>query len=106
MTCEFGPHQMEVPLVEARVGDEVTIGVRSADILVASRDPVGLSARNRFPGRVVAVEPQAAGYEIAIDCGALLRCQVTPRAVASLHIEKGATVWAVVKVSSIAVLQE
>jgi molybdate transport system ATP-binding protein len=106
MTCGFGPHQIEVPLAEARVGEGLTIGVRAADVLLASQDPVGLSARNRFPGRVVNVEPHAAGYEVTIDCGVLLRCQVTPRAVAGLHIAPGATLWGVIKASSIAILQD
>jgi len=47
---------LETPLVRAAVGAGLRIGIRAGDILLATAEPREISARNVFPGRVVAVE--------------------------------------------------
>jgi molybdate transport system ATP-binding protein len=98
--CEGSGTSLEIPLVSARVGEEITVGIRADDVILASEEPRGLSARNRLPGRVAAVEPWGAGYEVTLDCGFPLRCHVTEGALQELGITTGKAVWAVVKASS------
>jgi len=98
--CEAGGVTLEIPLVEAVPGDEVTIGIRAEDIILASEEPRGLSARNRLPGAVRAVEARGTGYEVTLDCGLPLRCHVTEGALRDLHIIPEARLWAVIKASS------
>lgn len=74
--CEGNGTSLEIPLVNGRVGEEITVGIRADDIILASEEPRGLSAHNRLPGRVAAVEPWRAGYEVTLDCGFPLRCHV------------------------------
>ncbi|MSP78280.1 MAG: molybdenum ABC transporter ATP-binding protein [Dehalococcoidia bacterium] len=105
MLCEQGSVRLEVPLVDARVGEDITIGIRADDIILASSDPSGLSARNRLPGKVAEVAPRGAGYDVLLDCGVPLRCHVTQRAVEELGIRPGASLWAVVKASSCFVVE-
>mgnify|MGYP000535306881 CR=1 FL=1 len=52
MQCrlEGGAADLEVPLGLADVGASVRIAVRAGDILLASEQPRGLSARNVLPG--------------------------------------------------------
>ncbi|MBM3924619.1 MAG: molybdenum ABC transporter ATP-binding protein [SAR202 cluster bacterium] len=101
MTCARGVFRLEAPLSDARWGQKVTLGIRASDIILASEEPKGLSARNRLPGRVVSVEAHGAGYEVTLDCGAPLRCHVTQGAIRELGIKPGAQLWAVIKASSI-----
>jgi molybdate transport system ATP-binding protein len=101
MTCAKGGFRLEAPLSDVRRGQTVTLGIRASDIILASEEPRGLSARNRLPGKVVSVEAHGAGYEVSLDCGAVLRCHVTQGAIRELGIRPGAQMWVVIKASSI-----
>jgi molybdate transport system ATP-binding protein len=101
MGCCRGNFRLEVPLADAREGEQVTVGIRARDIVLASSEPAGLSARNLIPGWVESVELHGAAYEVVMDCSTvLLRCHVTRRAVAELAITAGTPLWAVIKTSS------
>ena len=63
MTCRLKPSEqsagtlsLETPLIRAAQGTNLRIGIRAGDVLLATREPVEISARNIFPGRVVSVE--------------------------------------------------
>src|SRR5271170_7134007 len=43
--------ELETPLVRAEIGSKLLIGIRAGDVLLATVQPVGLSARNIIPGR-------------------------------------------------------
>ena len=104
MVCRVGDSEtyLETPLAEAQEGDEVTIGIRASDIILARDAPSGLSARNVLEGTVTAVDPRSPGHDVTLDCGAglTLVSHVTRRAVTQLGIAQGARMWAVIKASS------
>ena len=121
MTCSGGGLQLEAPLDNPalNLGDqaatrsqprekaeEVTVGIRSSDIILASLELKGSSARNRLRGVVVSVEPRAPGYEVKLDCGMVLRCQITGASLKEMGVAPGQTLWAVFKVSSCFLVQE
>ena len=114
MVCEGGGISLEVPLrdISASQGEAchglepVTVGVRSSDIIVASREPEASSARNRLQGTVVSVELRPPGYEVTLDCGTELRCHITGRALAEMNIVPGQRLWAVFKASSCFLVSE
>lgn len=81
-------------------GDVVTVGIRASDIILASQEPVGSSARNRILGTVTGIEPRPPGYAIELDCGASLLCQVTGASLEEMSIRHGQQLWAVFKASS------
>ena len=54
--------------------DRVTVGIRASDIIVASQEPAGSSARNRIPGTVARVEARPPGFTVELDCGVPLLC--------------------------------
>jgi molybdate transport system ATP-binding protein len=60
MTCsvagEGGPVLLETPLVRGGIGTALRVGIRAGDILLATVPPVGLSARNVIPGRILSLE--------------------------------------------------
>ena len=109
MLCEIDGDSslvLETPIAEAREGDEVTIGIRASDIILAGDAPTGLSARNVLVGTVTSVTPRSPGHDVTIDCGSGLSLvsHVTRHAVTHLNIGPGARVWAVIKASSCFVL--
>ena len=105
MICQTlgeSPQTLETPLAEANEGDEVTIGIRASDVILASTAPAGLSARNILEGTVVSVAPRSPGYDISVDCGSglLLLSHITRHAVTQLGVSDGAKIWAVIKASN------
>ena len=114
MTCAGGGLRIEVALDEPSSpwGDagaapaEVTVAVRSSDIILAHREMTGSTARNRLRGRVSSVEPRSPGYEVTLDCGVPIRAQITGSALDEMNIQPGMELWAVFKASSCFLVQE
>lgn len=114
MICSGGGVKLEVPLDAETSGkddgseriENITVGIRSSDIILASEEPRGTSARNRLPGTVAALEPRPPGYEVTLDCGILLKAQVTGAAMSEIGIRPGQNIWAVFKASSCFIVQE
>jgi len=94
------PMELEVPLWEAEAGEIVGVAIRAGDILVASEEPRGLSARNVLVGRIVSLESRGYLVELKIEAGTQIVAHVTPGAVRSLGLERGQQVWMVIKTHS------
>ncbi len=111
MTCRGEGLRLEVPLGEAvQPGsggtDTVTVGIRASDIILATVEPVGSSARNRILGTVASIEARPPGYTVELDCGGHLRCQVTGAALEEMGLHVGQPLWAVFKASSCFLVDE
>src|SRR6266851_6226137 len=57
MSCRLAASkvELETPLVRADVGSTLRVGIRAGDILLATVQPTGLSARNVIPGQVISL---------------------------------------------------
>ena len=100
---------LEAPLDDGpqdSAGDWVTVGIRASDIILSSREPVGSSARNRFPGTVSRIEARPPGYTVELDCGVPLHCHVTGASLDEMEIREGQELWAVFKASSCFLVRE
>ena len=110
MTCVIRGLRLEVPLDEpaspSAGEDAVTVGIRASDIILASEEPRGISARNRMVGTVTRVELKPPGYQVTLDCGLPLQCHSTGAALSELGVEPGIALWAVFKASSCFLVQE
>lgn len=99
-----GEFRLETPLDggESGSGGEewVTVGIRASDIILALEEPAGSSARNRIAGTVAGVAPRPPGYMVDLDCGVMLRCQVTGASLEEMGIRAGQPLWAIFKASS------
>ncbi len=102
MTCKLSGSnvELETPLVRASTGTQLRIGIRAGDILLATVQPVGLSARNLIPGRVVSLPTHDVIVEARIDCGVEIRVHLTLAARDSLHLQPDSQVWLVIKTHS------
>jgi molybdate transport system ATP-binding protein len=92
--------EIEVPLSDAAPGDAIQLAVRAGDILLASQEPHGLSARNVLLGTVRTVARRGPTVAVRIDAGAPFDVHVTPGASDLLGLVAGRQVWVIVKTYS------
>jgi molybdate transport system ATP-binding protein len=102
MTCRIANHQVELetPLVRAEVGSTLRVGIRAGDILLATVKPVGLSARNILPGKIVSLAQRDVIVVATVECGIEVSVHMTLAARSSLELQAGCAVWLVVKTHS------
>jgi molybdate transport system ATP-binding protein len=111
MTCRLvasgnvRPILLETPLVRGGVGSPVRVGIRAGDILLATSAPVGLSARNVIPGRVVSLEQRDVIITARVNCGVEMDVHLTLAARDSLQIAPAREVWLVIKTHSCHLMQ-
>ena len=97
--------ELETPLVRAEVGSKLRVGISAGDILLATSAPVGLSARNILPGRVLSFSQRDAMVTARVDCGVELSVHLTLGARDSLGLAPGRQVWVIVKTHSCHLLE-
>jgi molybdate transport system ATP-binding protein len=96
--------ELETPLVRVGTGPVssalVRVGIRAGDILLATIQPQGLSARNVLPGRVLSLEQRDMIVVARVDCGVEMTVHLTLSARDDLRLQPGREVWLVVKTHS------
>ena len=104
---EGGGESFLVPLIDAPVGATRRIRVPAREVILAGRAPDSISLHNVVPGTVRRIA-QAVGrtvlVEVGLPTGALL-ARVTPDAIARLELAPGRPVLALIKSTSIEVLE-
>jgi molybdate transport system ATP-binding protein len=102
MTCRLAgsPVELETPLVRAEVGSHLRVGIRAGDILLATTQPYGLSARNIIPGRIISLEQRDVIVSAKVNCGVEMEVQLTLAARDALGLQSGGEVWLVLKTHS------
>jgi molybdate transport system ATP-binding protein len=102
MTCELvdGSVQLETPLVRAEVGTRLKVGISAGDILLATVQPVSLSARNVLAGTVRALTQRDVIVVADVECGVELKVHLTLAARDSLALASGSRVWLIIKTHS------
>ncbi len=103
MTCQLGNGkvELETPLVRADEGSRLRVGVRAGDLLLATEQPRGLSARNILPGTIRQLEQRDVIVAATVDCGGTeFEVHLTLGARDALQLAPGKNVWIVVKTHS------
>ena len=100
---EFAGGALEIPDVEALVGEQVRVRVRARDVSIALARPTGLSIRNVLAGTVVALgEEEGPSLDVRLDvAGTPLIARITRKSAAELGLRPGLEVFALVKSVSI-----
>ncbi len=96
MSCRVAQSKLELetPLVRTEVGANLRVGIGAGDILLASVQPAGLSARNVIPGRVVSLEQRDMIVAAVVDCGVPMEVKLTLAARDDLRLQPGRDVLA------------
>jgi molybdate transport system ATP-binding protein len=84
----------------------VRVAIRAGDILLATSEPHGLSARNVIEGRIVAMETRGALIRARVNCGVEFIVHLTPGAARTLELSIGRRVWLVLKTHSCHFVEE
>ncbi len=102
MTCQLSGSKvdLETPLVRAEVGSTLRVGIRAGDILLATIEPRGLSARNLIPGRVISLTQRDVIVVARVNCGVEVDVHLTLAARDSLALQPGQEIWLVIKTHS------
>lgn len=101
-TVQVGGREL-VAVSDLAPGSPVLVSLRPEDVLLvpAGHQLDGLSARNRLPGRVAAVEPLGALVRVRLDVGFPLRALVTRQAFEELGAGPGQELVALVKAPAV-----
>jgi len=91
---------IEAPMIRAQPGAEIRIAIRAGDIIVATKEPSGLSARNVLKGEITSLHRAKALVIAQVDAGARFEVHVTPKACDALDLKTGKPVWLVIKTFS------
>jgi molybdate transport system ATP-binding protein len=94
--------ELEVPLTNVPSDRRVPlrVAIRAGDIMLATEEPRGLSARNLLPGIIASVRREGATVIVHVDAGCRFEVHVTPSAAASLHLAASQRIWLVIKTHS------
>jgi molybdate transport system ATP-binding protein len=92
--------ELEIPLGPNQPGTQLQVAIRAGDILLATRPPQALSARNVLPGTLEALESRGALVIAQVQAGVRFLVHITPGAVRSLELSPGCPVWLVLKTHS------
>lgn len=79
------------------------VWVRADNVLIAREQPKGLSARNVWEGAIASIfrEPDGSALVSLVTKVGYISSRITPDALAELHLEEGATAWAIVKTHAV-----
>ncbi|MGA7557836.1 MAG: molybdenum ABC transporter ATP-binding protein [Terriglobales bacterium] len=103
MSCRLGSGEVELetPLVRAEVGSRLRVGMRAGDLLLATEEPHGLSARNVLRGTIRRLAQRDVIVAAIVDCsGTEFEVHLTLAARDALKLAPGKPVWVVVKTHS------
>jgi len=102
MTCQLSGSKvdLETPLVRAESGAKLRVGIRAGDIMLATVNPVGLSARNLIRGRIISLEQKDMIVVAKVECEVTFEVHLTLAARDSLSLQPGKEVWLVIKTYS------
>ncbi|HYX69880.1 MAG TPA: molybdenum ABC transporter ATP-binding protein [Terriglobales bacterium] len=102
MTCRLQGSEvdLEVPLARMEAGARARVAVRAGDILLATRPPSHLSARNVLAGTLASLQQRGVTVVAQVDCGVGMEVHLTPGACEALQLRAGLQVWLVVKTHS------
>jgi molybdate transport system ATP-binding protein len=102
MTCKLAGSnvELETPLMRAEIGKALRVGIRAGDILLATVKPVGLSARNILPGKIISLAQRDVIVMAKVDSGVEMSVHLTLAARDSLELRAGREVWLIVKTHS------
>jgi molybdate transport system ATP-binding protein len=91
--------ELRVPRLELPAGSKVRVRIRARDVMIAVREPTGLSALNVLPGVITEIGPSEGPIaELRLDCrGDALIARLTRQSIATLKLSNGRKVYAVIK---------
>jgi molybdate transport system ATP-binding protein len=95
---------IEAPYNGLSIGSQVTIGIRSEDIIVSREHLTQTSARNVLQGAIKNIIRDLDKTELVVFCGIDFKVSVTQAAIRALNLEVGSNVYLLIKARALHVL--
>jgi molybdate transport system ATP-binding protein len=90
-----------MPDINMQIGKDLRLHIRSRDVALAVKKPIGLSIRNILKGKIAEIEQEknTAYVEILIDIGEgqNIRSRITKAALSDLNLKIGKNIFALIK---------
>lgn len=95
--------EASIPGHAGETGHAVRVRIRARDVMIATVQPLGISALNIFHGKVASIaEDDDYSVYVNVDCdGAVIVARVTRLSRAALHLAAGSPVFLIVKALSL-----
>jgi molybdate transport system ATP-binding protein len=103
---ESGTCLIEVPFGNEALNERLTLAVPASDILLATRELQGVSARNLLRAQIISIEEKGNRTEVGVKSGVMWNVNVTRQAVKELHLVISQEVWLAIKTHSCYLLDE
>jgi molybdate transport system ATP-binding protein len=101
---DAGLCEIELPYNGMPAGSQITIGIRSEDIIISRERITQTSARNILQGKILDIISDVDKTEILADCGIHFRVSVTRAAVRKLDLDIGTDIYLMMKARAFHVL--
>ena len=95
---------LSVPFVEKSRGETIQVSIPPHEILVATEEPRGISARNILPGEITSLQRVQESCFLKVKAGFPFLVRVTPSAVEKLGLQEGRSVFLIMKTRSFRIL--
>jgi molybdate transport system ATP-binding protein len=92
--------ELEVPLARYQTGDSMRVAIRAGDIMIATSQLQGISARNVIPGTIASMRTEGHTAIAEVDAGRMFQVQLTRGTREELGLEAGRKIWLVIKTYS------
>jgi molybdate transport system ATP-binding protein len=91
--------EIRVPRIRAELGSTVRLRLRARDVMIATTEPMGLSAQNILRGKIVRIaHAEDPLVEVHVDChGQQVLSRITRLSLDALRLHVGQEVFAVIK---------
>src|SRR5262249_31121017 len=102
MTCKLKDSdvELETPLVKAASGTSLRVGIQAGDVLLATSQPTGLSARNIIVGKIIMLMQRDVIVVAKVNCGVEMEVDLPLAARFGLNLQPAQPVWLIVKTHS------
>jgi len=95
---------IEAPYISLPIGSQVTVGLRSEDIIISREYLTQTSARNVLKGNIRHILLDVDKTELVVDCGVDFKVSVTAAAIRKLGLVIGSDVYLLIKARALHVL--
>lgn len=91
-----------VKKLDLAINKEAYAIVKATEVMVATNDVIGLSARNKFKGTISSIKEGAVNAIVIIDLGtSLISSTISIDSIKELNLEVGKEAFAVIKATSV-----
>ena len=99
--CQYHSLNVEIPLYDTQIGDSIQVGIKASDIIVATKRPTHISARNIFEVEVIHIDQDHSGIMLKCKSGlSEFSAKITKSALDDLDISQGQNAYILFKASS------